>query len=275
MPPRPSSCLAAQLRCALCAAFILSAHAGEQALRIMPLGDSITQAAPGYRGPLFHLLAKAGHRVDFVGTMSDKDAAGYDGDHEGHGGFTVGPGPSLADQWSGGKGSLYANLDQWLAPGHPKTGQVDIVLLHVGVNDFANIKERDPGYRLETDFAKRYAGLLDRILSLRPRVAIICSTVIPGGNPDIKAVFPVGPFDQVNPQLAAVAAARSSHVFLYDGARLQGTGLAWEPGDWDKGDVIHPNAQGHSKFARFWAAAIIDVIGNRRVPTQEYVPRQP
>jgi lysophospholipase L1-like esterase len=249
-------------------------HAGDATLHIMPLGDSITMAAPGYRAPLFKLLKEAGHHVDFVGTMTDKPKgdSDYDLDHEGHGGFTVGPGPSAADKWTGGKGSLYANLDDWLAPGNAKTKQVDIVLLHIGVNDFANIKDLDPGYKLETDFAVRYAGLLDKILSLRPKAAIICSTVIPGGNPDINAVFSVGPFDKVNPQLKAVAAARSSHVFLYDGAKLQGTGLKWEPSDWNKGDVIHPNDQGHAKFAKFWAAAIEDVV-KKGLPKTAYAPK--
>jgi lysophospholipase L1-like esterase len=250
-----------------------SLHAGEPTLHIMPLGDSITMAAPGYRGPLFKMLTAAGHRVNFVGNLSDqpKGEAGYDLDHEGHGGFTVGPGPSAADKWTGGKGSLYANLDEWLAPGNAKTKQVDIILLHIGVNDFANIKELDPGYKLETEFAVRYGGLLDKILRLRPKAAIICSTVIPGGNPDINAVFPVGPFDKINPQLKAVAAARSSHVFLYDGAQLQGTDQKWSPTDWNKGDVIHPNDQGQAKFAKFWAAAIEDLLKTKGLPKSAYV----
>ncbi len=259
--------------CALVLALLCNLHASEGTLHIMPLGDSITQAAPGYRAPLFKLLKEAGHQVDFVGTMSDqvKGEARYDLDHEGHGGFTVGPGPSAADQWTGGKGNVFDNLDHWLAAKNPKTKQVDIILLHIGVNDYANIKERDPGYVVERDFAGRYAGLLDKILSLRPQTAIICSTVIPGGNLDLPAVFSVGPFGKVNAQLAAVVAARSSHVFLYDGAKLQGTGLSWEPTDWNKGDVIHPNDQGHAKFAKFWAAAIEDVLKKKLLPKTAYV----
>lgn len=261
--------------CGLLLALCTSLHASEGILHIMPLGDSITQAAPGYRAPLFKLLKDAGHQVDFVGTMTDtvKGEAPYDPDHEGHGGFTVGPGPSAADKWTGGKGNLFINLDEWLAPNHPKTKQVDIILLHIGVNDHANIKERDPSYDVARDFAGRYARLLDKILSLRPKAAIICSTVIPGGNPDIPAVFSVGPFDRVNPQLAAVVAARSSHVFLYDGAKLHGTGLSWEPTDWNKGDVIHPNDQGHAKFAKFWAAAIEDLLAKKLLPKTAYVAK--
>lgn len=258
-----------------CAASITAA---EPVLHIMPMGDSITQADdPGYRGFLFRQLTDAGHTVDFVGTMTGKPklpAQGdLDADHEGHGGFTVGPGPSAADQWTGGKGNLFANLDDWLAPTNAKTKHVDIVLLHVGVNDYANIKERDPSYQLERDFVKRYAGLVDKILSLRPTTAIIISSVIPGGNPDIKAVFPIGPFDKLNPMLKAVAEARSSHVFFRDGASLQGTGLAWEPSDWNTGDVIHPNGKGQEKFAKFWFAAIDDLLTGGKLPKTAYVKK--
>jgi lysophospholipase L1-like esterase len=249
--------------------------AADRALNIMPMGDSITAAAdPEYRGYLFRLLVETGHRVHFVGTQtampSKPEDAALDPDHEGHGGFSVGPGPSIADRWTNGKGNLYANCDEWFAPDQTKTRDVDIILLHVGVNDFANIKDLDKSYDVERDFASRYAGLLDKILSLRPRTAIIISSIIPGGNPDIHAVFPVGPFDKVNPKLREVSAARASHVFFSDGAHLQGTGLTWEPSDWNTGDVIHPNAQGQEKFARFWFAAITDLIARGALPTTAY-----
>ncbi len=253
--------------------------AAERPLTIMPLGDSITAAAdPGYRGFLYRMLVDAGHTVHFVGTQSAKpslpEGVALDPDHEGHGGFSIGPGPSAADGWTNGKGNLFANLDDWLGPAQAKTRDVDIILLHVGVNDFANIKERDPGYDLVRDLPTRYAGLLDKILSLHPKVAIIMSSIIPGGNPDINAVFPVGPFDQINPRLKYIAARRSSHVFFRDGAALEGTGLKWESSDWNKGDVVHPNAQGQKKFATFWFTAITAVIDQGKLPKKPYV-KQP
>lgn len=247
----------------------------ERTLSIMPMGDSITAADnPGYRGFLFRMLIDAGHPVHFVGTQTAKpskpEGVALDADHEGHGGFSVGPGPSLADRWTNGKGNLLANVDEWLAPNQAKTAAVDIILLHIGVNDFANIKDLDKGYDVERDFIGRYSGLVDKILSVRPTVAIIISSIIPGGNPDNNAVFPVGPFDRINPKLREVASARASHVFFYDGAALQGTGLTWEPSDWNKGDVIHPNAHGQEKFAKFWFAALTDVITHHKLPTAAY-----
>lgn len=270
--PRLSSLISCLALCALASV----AWAAEGVLHIMPLGDSITAADnPGYRGFLYRMLVDGGLHVDLVGTQSSKPSlpAGVelDPDHEGHGGFTVGPGPSQADRWTGGKGSLFANLDDWLAPGRAQTKQVDIILLHVGVNDVANIKELDPTYDVERDFIGRYAGLVDKILGLRPRAAIIISSIIPGGNPGIPAVFPIGPFDKINPRLKEVAAKRSSHVFFADGAALQGTGLKWEPSDWNPGDVVHPNAQGQEKFAKFWCAAVMDVTKRHLLPTADYV----
>ena len=66
------------------------------ALRILPLGDSITQgtgdtAGGGYRGPLWTLLKNAGYNADFVGSQTDTSCtlAGFDKNHEGHGGWRV------------------------------------------------------------------------------------------------------------------------------------------------------------------------------------------
>src|SRR5690242_19031704 len=64
-------------------------------IRIMPLGDSITQSfSPhnSYRYYLWHLLLNQGYRVDFVGSLhgvGDGPPANpdFDMDHEGHAGF--------------------------------------------------------------------------------------------------------------------------------------------------------------------------------------------
>ena len=83
-------------------------------LRIMPLGDSITQGAKsentaGYRGPLWTLLKEAGYNVDYVGssTATPGTVSGMDTDHEGHGGWRL-------DATQGGSG-IYENLPAWFA----------------------------------------------------------------------------------------------------------------------------------------------------------------
>ena len=63
-------------------------------LRIMPLGDSITEgsgAAGGYRLPLYIALTNAGYNVDLVGSHASNTAPGLGPEthHEGHGGWRI------------------------------------------------------------------------------------------------------------------------------------------------------------------------------------------
>ncbi|MDP3984815.1 MAG: hypothetical protein Q8Q52_07440 [Acidimicrobiia bacterium] len=65
-----------------------------EAVRIMPLGDSITEGKVGeatYRYFLWHDLFGAGRAVDFVGSLigvkgGEPKYADFDQDHEGHSG---------------------------------------------------------------------------------------------------------------------------------------------------------------------------------------------
>ena len=83
--------------------FVFSIHitlvpALEAAIRIMPLGDSITQGASSgvtdedfqvsYRLDLWDKLRNAGYDVDFVGSLnSGSSMEDFDADHEGHPGW--------------------------------------------------------------------------------------------------------------------------------------------------------------------------------------------
>ena len=67
-------------------------------MRIMPLGDSLTSGLhwdsnndDSYRPYLWQRLkADTSPDVDFVGTFKTGDGS-YDGDHQGRGGYTMGP----------------------------------------------------------------------------------------------------------------------------------------------------------------------------------------
>ncbi len=95
-------------------------------VKIMPLGDSITQAngpvtghpgfPGGYRKKLAELLTAAGINYDFVGSSTVNPAPGIDPDHNGYPGYRT-------DQ-------ILSNLPSWLSTSNP-----DIVLLHIGTND--------------------------------------------------------------------------------------------------------------------------------------------
>jgi hypothetical protein len=108
---------------------VLTSVAQAQVVRIMPLGDSITYGywgygdtrtvdmITGYRQALFLALQKAGHQVEFVGTLSAGGSAtpAFDPRHEGHGGWRD-------DQ-------VAANIFAWLT-----ANPAEIVLLHIGTN---------------------------------------------------------------------------------------------------------------------------------------------
>ena len=91
------------------------------AIKIMPLGDSITYgwgsaSGGGYRLPLWNELRVHGAAIDFVGSQQNGPAS-FDRDHEGHPGWTI--------------NQIAEKVVNWLL-----TYQPQIVLLHIGTNDF-------------------------------------------------------------------------------------------------------------------------------------------
>ncbi|HCU52320.1 MAG TPA: hypothetical protein DGG94_21420, partial [Micromonosporaceae bacterium] len=63
--------------------------ASAAAVRIMPLGDSITGSPGCWRALLWNRLQSSGYtNIDFVGTLPPQGCSvSHDGDNEGHGGF--------------------------------------------------------------------------------------------------------------------------------------------------------------------------------------------
>src|SRR4051812_1096336 len=68
-------------------------------VRIMPLGDSLTEGGynqegqwrvgPGFRGVLYDQLVHQGFNIDFVGSVASGPADLFDRDHEGHSGWRI------------------------------------------------------------------------------------------------------------------------------------------------------------------------------------------
>jgi lysophospholipase L1-like esterase len=233
------------------AVFILGASLASAAapVRILPVGDSLTDTFPGYRAPLFKQLAAAGYSVEFVGPKKNESK---DGSlpaaalrHAGHGGFTIGPGPSVADGWTNGKGNIFDNVDAWLA------SQPDIVLLLIGTNEFFNIKDKQPGYSPNRDGGARLGALLDKIHAVSPKSKIIVSSILPVG---WDAKFAKG----INDALPGLVSTRPYTVF----ADLAKT-TAFTKGDWS-GDNLNPSQQGYDKMAAAWFAALKPVLDARR-----------
>ena len=220
-------------------------------VRIMTLGDSITEGNgtdgdQSYRGHLFNQLVAAGLDVDFVGTQSKPTAAGGDPDHEGHGGFVIGPGPSKADDWApGGHGNLYDNLATYLS------AEPDVVFVMAGVNDYFNIVDQ-PGYDPDRDGAERLVGLADRIQALRPGTLVVVSTLLPVEWSDDFAA-------PLNQALAPLVAAR-------DGVELVDAATAPIPKSGFL-DGVHLNDSGAAIAADTIAQQLIPILTSWREPS--------
>ena len=114
------------LACAWVTAFgIIQSQAAEPPVRILPLGDSLTDGFTGtpvqggYRNRLYSLLNGAGYQVDFVGTFSDSSNPTLpDANHQGLGGARV--------------DHIQANIGGWLN----QVEDPDVILLLIGTNDF-------------------------------------------------------------------------------------------------------------------------------------------
>ena len=200
--------------------------------RILPLGDSITQADSqhlSYRYPLFQHLVDAGYDYDLVGTQSgnhqgdptwpDYLGQSFDRDHEGHWGWT-------ADE-------ILNDLPSWLGSYTP-----DIVLMHLGTNDMLD----DQG---AASTILEIEQIIDVLRQDNPQVVVLVAQLIP--------TFPSDPrIDAFNAALPAAVDSwntAASPVIMVD----QNSGFDAQTQTYDG---IHPNASGEQQMADVWQQAI-------------------
>lgn len=202
-------------------------------IRIMPLGDSITDGSSfdspdgtgGYRGPLYNSLTTAGYNVDYIGSLTVNSTQLVEKNHEGHGGWRI-------DQ-------LDTNMAGWLG----SMDAPDVVLMHIGTNDF--------GQGLDTVNAiNRLDALILKIATLRPYTHIIVTNLMERGEPqnsNIQSLF--NPF--VEARVAAHATAGRRVYFLDMRAAVPLS---------DMPDNLHPDQNGYNKMAAAWLSAIQAII---------------
>ncbi len=212
-------------------------------LRILPLGDSITEY--GYRYDLWTRLVDAGWSFNMVGSMSDAPlldgqphdwptyaGQSLDPDHEGHAGWTSTDILQNPGTWDQDRGSL----QEWLLSTTP-----DVALIHLGTNDAF--------YEENTDhLTNNLATIIAALRRDNPRVRIHLAQIIPlvhehwqGGTYDRW----VRDYNAHIPELATALSTESSPIVIVD----QYSGF---DGYADTYDLIHPNAAGDAKVATRW-----------------------
>jgi lysophospholipase L1-like esterase len=204
-------------------------------IRIMPLGDSIT-AGPGcWRALLWNQLQTHGYtNIDFVGSVPDGGCNygfAYDGDNEGHGGYSA---TGIADQ---------NQLPPWLASAKP-----DIVLVHLGTNDLWG------GTISTSTILTAYTKLVGQMRTANPAMKVIVAQIIPMNPPGCAGCAAgVVALDNAIPGWAAGLTTAQSPIVVVD----QWTGFNTVT---DTGDGVHPNDAGFQKMADRWYPPLAHVL---------------
>jgi acyl-CoA thioesterase I len=195
-------------------------------VRIMPLGDSITEGTSGdatWRYWLQKSLEANGCVVDFVGSRrgvryGQPRFSDFDPDHEGHWGWTT--------------SQMKAEIDRWASDAKP-----EIVLVHLGTNDLGSDPER---------IAASLGAIVTSLRRANPAVEIYLARLIPA------AGVPDEVMRRTNDAIARSGAEHDrpeSRLIVVD----QFTGF--EPRA-DTYDGVHPNESGERKMARRWFEAL-------------------
>ncbi len=231
----------------------LQGRAEQTTLRILPLGDSITQAEinrASYRYPLWKKLLDADIKFDFVGSMNtqlstysqgetpqpDYLGRNFDTDHEGHFAWQI---SDILNGRNPGNGSGSGNLSQWL-----EAYDFDIVLVHLGSNDAFY---RKPNKQV----AKELSVLINTLRADNQNAIILLAQIIPTSRRTADAEA-IANMNKVIPEVIKAMNTPASPVILVDHFSDFDASL-------ETYDGVHPNAAGEKKMAERWFNAIMDL----------------
>jgi lysophospholipase L1-like esterase len=214
-------------------------------VRIMPLGDSITEgsdAQPTYRLALDQRLRAEGHAIDMVGSRRGTYPADFDQDNEGHGGWRadhlLGGRPGAADQ---------GRLSTWVRAARP-----DIVILHIGTNDTRQCEA-------PASTAEEIERIIATARDANADVDVLVAQIIPGTPHEDRSCAADTParYLDLNRRIAALAGRLStsrSRVVAVD----QHTGFDIAA---DTYDGLHPNAAGAARMADRFHDPLVALLG--------------
>lgn len=226
----------------------------EKEWKILPLGDSITQAEinrASYRYNLWKKLVDSEIKFDLVGSMrkqQDKYSKGvppqpdykglrFDRDHEGHFAWAT---EEIFNGRDFDNGSGSGRLQDWL-----QGYDADIALIHLGSNDAFNRHSNE-------STIQDLEQVIKILRADNPNVIVLLSKLIPTTRkPDDAAA--IESLNAVIPQMAEKFSTDNSPIIIVD----QFSGF-------DAGtqtyDGVHPNEAGEEKMAQVWFDAIMQVV---------------
>lgn len=212
--------------------FLAPAASNATVLRIMPLGDSITDGytvSGGYRVPLCQMLIAAGYRVEFVGSVTNNNPAPYSElHHEGHSGYRI-------DQ-------ILSGLPAWVQ----SAGEPDIILLLIGTNDYG--QRHDPAGAID-----RLDELMAEIVALRPQARLVVANLLQRTDDRMANAAIQGTF---NPGVASLV-----KQYAAAGRRVYFTDMCSALAASDLADGLHPNSAGYARMATNWFGVITKIVG--------------
>jgi hypothetical protein len=223
----------------------------QAAVKIMPLGDSITQSVVGqasYRYWLDKKLHAANISFDFVGSMVDNvggppTPSDFDLNHEGHSGYTTW---NILEPGNNPQGFNLAASFNLRIP--------DIVLLHMGTVD---VLDKIP----TNDTIANLGGIIDKARAANPNVAVLIAQIIPKD----AALYPADVAGTISLNQAILPFAHQKNtaqarVIVVD----QFTGFNATQGV-DTYDGVHPNASGEQKVAARFFQGIFTLLAPHRI----------
>ncbi len=187
------------------------------AIKIMPLGDSITELTDGYRNSLWKLLSDGGYNVEFVGSQSSGPDTLPEKNHEGHIGYRI-------DEISDG-------INAWLDAYKP-----DIILLHIGTNDITQ------NYYLATA-PDRLSTLIDKIAVQSPHTVILVASLIPRRTHNDANIA----YNEAIPDIVGIKQRQGKNIYFVNMYNESQINTAT-----DLFDDVHPNRNGSYKMAAVW-----------------------
>ncbi len=233
-----------------------------QKLRVMPLGDSITdgftgQPDGGYRLTLWNLLKENGYtdNIDFVGPngldSTVWDSNGSDMNHAGYSGYAI---ADIPNQRSG----IY-NFSEWLMQEYP----ADVVLLQIGTNDILSSALDGMDKRLEL--------LIDTILTYIPEDGLLYVSTVPYMDADVTNytdAYTVEEMDKAvddyNTQIREIVSRKQA-----EGKPIAQADINSVLTKADLLDGVHPSAAGYEKMGNYWYGKLTEFIDSKSGTTTE------